>query len=169
MPARATFCVRSASVMVRVAPRAPAAVGVNVMEMMQLDPAPSEVPQLLEAIAKSLGMAPPRATLEMERDEPPVLGNVMFMGALVVVRFWAAKVRLAVDRVSVGGARPVPLTAIVWVPFEALLAICSVALRAPVAVGVKVTLITQLEPGATEEAHPDAAKSPGFAPVKVRG
>jgi len=48
---------------------------------------------------------------------------------------------------------PVPLSVTVWGLPAALSVIVSVPVRLPVAVGVKVTLIVQLEPAATEPAQ----------------
>jgi hypothetical protein len=48
---------------------------------------------------------------------------------------------------------PVPLSVTVWGLFAALSVSVSVPVRLPVAVGVKVTLIVQLAPGATEPAQ----------------
>ena len=62
---------------------------------------------------------------------------------------------------------PVPDTAAVWGLLLALSATLKVALRAPVAAGVKVTLIVQFPPTATLEPQVlVCAKSPGLVPVK---
>ena len=67
------------------------------------------------------------------------------------------------------GATAVPVRPTVWGLPVALSLIISEAVRVPVAVGVKVTLIVQLEPAATEEPHVLVwAKSALFAPVIAR-
>src|SRR6266699_802376 len=67
-----------------------------------------------------------------------------------------------------GSTVPVPDTPEVWGLLLALSVTVNVALRDPVAVGVKVTLIVQFAPAATLEPQLLVCpKSPGLAPVKV--
>ena len=73
------------------------------------------------------------------------------------------------EGVAVGAARPVPLTPMVCVPLDALLAICSVELRVPVPKGVKVIMMVHVPAGVTAAVHPVAAKSPAFPPRNVSG
>lgn len=61
---------------------------------------------------------------------------------LVVPITWLAKARVAGDKLT--GAVPVPLSAAVCGEFEALSLTVSVPVRAPTAVGVKLTEILQL-------------------------
>jgi len=62
----------------------------------------------------------------------------------------------------------VPDTPEVWGLLLALSATVSAALRAPVAVGLKVTLIVQFPPAATLDPQVLVCpKSPGLAPVKA--
>ena len=62
---------------------------------------------------------------------------------------WLAKVRL-VGEMLTAGAVPVPVRLTLWGLPVALSARVTAALRVPLAVGVKVTLIVQLAPAATE-------------------
>src|SRR5208282_69019 len=168
MPVSVTFCVRSASTTCSVALNELMLSGVNVRDTMQVLPAPSDVPQAFERIAKSAVSPAVRPMLVMASAEPPEFVSITLIGALGVFTACGVKGTERVDNVSVGGARPVPLRPMVCVPFEALLAICSVALRIPVPWGSKVTMIVQVLFGVTAAAHPEAAKSPGFAPINVK-
>src|SRR5208282_402445 len=173
VPLRVTFCglFPALSMNSSMAVRAPMAAGVNVTSTTQAAPAPREVPQPFEKTAKSPGfvLAGLMPMLVMPSGEPPELVSVTLMGALVVMVTCGAKVTVP-EGVAVGGASPVPVTPTVCGVLGALSAICSVEERAPVPVGVKVTLIMHWPPfGATGVVHPVAAKSPAFPPVNVRG
>ncbi len=77
------------------------------------------------------------------------------------------KLRLVGERLT-AGAVPVPLRPTVCGLPAALSLMLSVALRVPVAVGVKVTLIEQLAPAATDVPQLLVwAKSVGFVPPIV--
>ncbi len=85
---------------------------------------------------------------------------------LVVPTSWLPKVSEVGETLTVG-ATPVPLRPTVCGLPAALSLMLSVALRVPVAVGVKVTLIEQLPPVATDVPQLLVwAKSPGLAPVR---
>jgi len=92
------------------AERLPPAAGVKVMLNVQVDPAGSELPQLL-AWAKSPGLAPVIVTLEMLRAAVPALSKVAVPATLVVPTGWLAKERLAGERPAAGvpPATPTPL------------------------------------------------------------
>src|SRR5205823_1019322 len=77
----------------------------------------------------------------------PVLVNVTVIGALVVASSWLPKSRL-VGAKATAGAVPFPLGGTVCGLPPALSATDSVPVRAPEAVGVKVTLMEQLAPAA---------------------
>jgi uncharacterized protein YqcC (DUF446 family) len=77
------------SAMVTDAPRLPAAVGVNVTEMLQLPPAATLAPQVL-LCAKSPGLVPVTAMLVIVKAADPVLLSVTDWAALVVPTFWLA-------------------------------------------------------------------------------
>jgi hypothetical protein len=75
----------------------------------------------------------------------PVLVSVTVCEPLAVFNIWLAKVRLELDRLTTGAAAlaPVPVSVIVCGVPVALSEMVTEAARAPVAVGVKVTLIAQ--------------------------
>ena len=131
--------------------RLPLAAGVKVMLNVQVDPAGSELPQLL-AWAKSPGLAPVIVTLEMLRAAVPALSKVAVTAPLVVPTGWLAKERLPGERPAAGvaPATPTPSRLTLLRPAEPPVAMLSVAKRSPVVLGLKVRLIVQLAPGANE-------------------
>ena len=129
--------------------RDPEAVGVNVTLMAQLAPAARVLPQVF-VCAKSPAFAPVMLMLLMVSSAEPLLVSVIGCAALVEFWFCVAKVRVAGDRDTVGRI-PVPLRVIVCGLPAALSVIDTEADRAPVAVGVNVTLTVQNAPAATEE------------------
>jgi hypothetical protein len=150
--------------MVRAAVRLPAAVGVNVTRSVHLLFAATELPQVLVWV-KSPGLAPVNPTPVIDKAKFPVLFSVTVWAGLGVPRFWLLNVRL-VGAAPAKGALPVPVRLTVWGLLVALSAIVKEAVRAPGPVGVKVTLIVQVPPGATELPQVlVAAKSPAFVPV----
>src|SRR5437899_2511995 len=161
--------------MVTVAVRALAAVGVNVRLRTQLAPATTVAPfvQVVPAaMAKSPGFEPARAMLVMLRVAVPLLVRVAVCAGLVVLRRWSPKARLVGAKVT-AGAMPVPASDTDCGLPGASSVMVTVAVRAPVAAGLKLMLIVQLAPGATEPAPvgqvlPAAkAKSAACAPVIV--
>jgi hypothetical protein len=154
--------------MVSEAARAPEAEGVNDITMVHVPPAASEEPQVLFSV-KSAGLAPVRAILEMLNAMLPVLSKVTASDELVISAGSFPKARLEGETVAV-----VP----VLVPVPERLTLCGLpvalsvrvtaALRVPLAVGLKVTLIEQLAPAAIELPQVLVwAKSPGFVPVSA--
>jgi hypothetical protein len=154
------------------AEREPSALGLKVTLMVQLPPAATgvlvlHVPPL--ATAKSDAFVPVMEILLIVSDPAPLLVSVVDLAELVV--FWAwfpneMEVGLKVG----GGSVPVPVRESLWGLPEALSATLILALREPVAVGLKVTLMVQLPPAATGELvlHvPPLAmlKSDAFVPV----
>src|ERR1700674_5026931 len=97
---------------------------------------------------KSPALVPPTETLAMVSGAVPLLVTVTVCAPLVVLIVWLAKVRLPVLRLT-AGAVPVPLNATVCGLPLASSAIETLAVRLPVAVGVKVALIVQLAPTAS--------------------
>jgi hypothetical protein len=86
------------SVIAILAVLAPTAEGVNVTEIEQFAPAMSvvgEEGQVLPVTEKSPAFAPARANPLNVTGEFPVLEIVTPCAALVVLKFWAANVRLA--------------------------------------------------------------------------
>jgi hypothetical protein len=76
----------------------------------------------------------------------PVLVSVTICAALVEFICWLANTRFDTDKFTVGAGTvvPVPLSVIVCGLPEALSVMVTAAARAPVAVGVNVTLMVQL-------------------------
>ena len=70
---------------------------------------------------------------------------------LEVFNTWLAKVRLAGAKLIDGAAVPVPVNAIVCGLPVALSVTAIAPVRAPATVGVKITVIAQVAPTATEE------------------
>src|SRR2546428_1840458 len=141
----------ASSVMVTVAVRALAAVGVNVRLTRQLAPATTVAPfvQVVPAaMAKSPGFKPARTMLVMLRVAVPLLVRVTVCTGLVVLRRWSPKARL-VGAMVTAGAMPIPASDTDCGLPGASSVMVTVAVRAPVAGGVKLMLIVQLAPGAT--------------------
>jgi hypothetical protein len=131
--------------MVTAAVRAPATVGVNVTLIVQLPLfAATELAQVL-LCAKSPLLAPVTAMPVRFSTALPVLVSVTVCEPLVVFNVWLANVRLELDRLTTGAAAfaPVPVIVIVCGVPVALSLMVTAPVRAPVAVGVKVTLIVQ--------------------------
>jgi hypothetical protein len=85
----------------------------------------------------------------MVSEALPVLVKVTVWAALVVFSACPAKVNEVGEKVAIGAAAvPVPVRATVCGLPAALSATAREALRAPVAEGVKVTLMVQLAPAA---------------------
>jgi hypothetical protein len=130
--------------------RVPVAEGLNVMLIVQLALAASVVPHVL--VCKK---SPLIAMLVMLRVAVPVFLRVTLWAALVVPTAWLVKVRLVADKLTAGAlaAVPVPVRLIVCGLPDALSVMVTVPVRVPVAVGLKVTLILQFPPAATEVPH----------------
>ncbi len=169
VPERVTDCVLPVallllSVTTSEAERLPETWGANVTLMVQLLPAPTELPQLF-VWAKALALLPVNPMLLREREAFPVLLSVTVCAELVVPRVWLLKVKLAGLTPAVG-AVPVPLRLTVCGLVVALSVMLKVAERLPGAVGVNVTLIVQVALAATELPQVlVSAKSPGLVPV----
>src|SRR2546428_544881 len=177
VPASDTDCglPGASSVMVTVAVRALAAVGVNVRLRRQLAPATTVAPfvQVVPAaMAKSPGFKPARAMLVMLRVAVPLLVRVT-VGALLVFFSGSATTEILAVTLPAAVAIPVPASDTDCGLPGASSVMVTVAVRAPMAAGVKLMLIVQLAPGATEPAPvgqvlPAAkAKSAACAPVMV--
>src|SRR5512146_843544 len=135
------------SLMLTEAVRVPVAVGVKVTLMVQLPLAATELPQVF-VWAKSPELVPASEMPLIVRVLLPMLVRVTFWAVLLVPTAWLVKVRLAGDSVTVE-LTPVPVRLTVWGLPVALSAMLTEAVRVPVAVGVKVTLMGQLAPAAT--------------------
>jgi hypothetical protein len=149
----------------RVALFAPAAAGVKVTEIAQEIPAARVDPQL-EVSAKAEALAPARVMPVMDMDALPVLVSVVFSEAEVPTA--------VLGNESGAGAReapgaltlvPVPCRVMLLVaPPMALLPTAMEPVRAPGALGVKVTVSAQVVPEDREvrptHVPPVTAKSP---------
>ena len=97
-------------------------------------------------------MVPVTARLVTLKVALPVLVKVTVWSALVVCVGWLAKTRPVEERPAVG-ALPVPVRPTLWGLPAALSLRVTAAVRVPLPVGVKVTLIVQLAPAATLAPH----------------
>ena len=130
--------------MVSVPVLGPAAVGVNVTLIAQLDAGERIAPQLL-LWAKS----PVATMLETLKGAPPRLLSVTDCAALVELTGWPGNPRLAPETEASGVAMPIPDNAIVCGLLPELSTIVMDPNRLPAAAGVNVTLMVQLAPAAT--------------------
>ena len=151
VPLRATDCglFPALSLMLTLALRVPVVVGVKVTLMLQEAPAVSVLGLMGQVLvwAKSPALVPPRLIVEIVRSALPLLVRVTVCAALVVPTFWLPKLRLLGLRLTAGaGVTPVPLSVTDCGLSPALSLMLTLALRAPVTLGVKVTLIVQLLP-----------------------
>ena len=153
VPVKELVCGEPAalSATVSVAVAEPTAVGVNVTEIVQEEPAARDVPQLFDATAKAEALAPPREMELIARLAVPVLERVKVWAVLVTPVVTLPK--LAVGGVSVAcaatAAVAAPVSAAVCVPTASVTE--SVAVKVPADVGVKVTAIVQEAPAARED------------------
>jgi hypothetical protein len=145
VPVKATVCglPLALSFTVSVPVLVPVAVGVKVTSIAQLAPAATLAPHVLVCANSPLIPILPIVSAVL-----PVLLRLIACAALLVPTNWFPNDRGLGDRVTVD-ATPVPVKATVCGLPLALSAIVRVPLRAPAAVGVKVTLIAQLAPAAT--------------------
>jgi hypothetical protein len=124
--------------------RVPTTVGVKVTLIVHFLPAPSEVVQVL-VCAKSPATDMPKIVTAALK----LLVSVTEMGLLVVPTVRLEKLRLVEERLT--GSTPVPVMLMVCGLLLALSVRITDPVTAPVAVGVKVTEIVQLEPAGTSE------------------
>lgn len=148
VPARTDVCGLpvALSLTLRVAARAPAAVGLNVTLIVQLLPEERLDPQLV-VFEKSPVFVP-----EIEIDiclklELPELLRVIDCEALLVPTTWSANVRLDGDRFATGPV-PLPVSDTACGLSVASSITVKVAALVPTAAGLKVTLTVQLAPAA---------------------
>src|SRR5438034_535273 len=129
--------------------RAPEAVGVKVTLMVQVPPAAKVAGLVGQALAPVLVAAksPEAANELIVKAAAPVFVSVTVIDALVVASSWLPKSRL-VGANPTPGAVPFPLSVMICGLPPALSVSDSVPVRAPEAVGVKVTLMVQFAPAA---------------------
>lgn len=184
VPVRGTVCglpaASSATLTLTLA--APSTVGANCTPTLQFEPAfktlaPSgqAVPVVGATRANCVGFVPVSVMLVMFIDARPVLDTVTLDVALVVLMVWFPNTMFAGARLATGTV-PVPVRGTVCGLPVALSATLTLADRAPVAVGLKVTPTAQLNPAPSELAPSGQAvplvgaprlKSPGLVPVRV--
>jgi hypothetical protein len=180
VPFKLTVCglPGSLSAMTRVADCTPAAVGLNARLIVQL-PSPATLPPAtheLDSIAKSPAFVPRGVrgamltTLRLEMLSgvlPRFVSVAVFRELLPTNAGCTPKLRDVAERLT---AVPIPIRLTVWGLFAALSLIESVAVRLPVAEGVKVTLTAQVPLGITaapEQVLALCAKSLAFVPPIV--
>src|SRR5947208_1920829 len=133
------------SVTVNVALREPVAVGAKVTLMVQV-PLAAKVDGLrgqLLVCPKSPGLVPVKPMLVMVNAVPLGFESVTALAVLVMPTLWLPKSGTG-EGERLGEAIPVPDTPAVWGLLLALSVTVKVELRAPVAAGVKVTLMVQV-------------------------
>jgi hypothetical protein len=136
------------SAIVSVAVAEPTAIGVNVTESVQEEPAAREVAQV-EVIAKAAAFVPARDTELIARAAVPLLVRVKVWAVLVTPVTTLPKLAVAGVRAAwgAGAAAAVPERDAVWVPTASVTE--SVAVSVPTAVGAKDTAMVQEAPAAT--------------------
>ena len=126
--------------------RLPAAVGVNTTLIVQCAPAATEAPQSLVWPKSPVVVIP-----EIDSAAFPVLESVIACAALGLATLWLLKFTLDGNRLAAGAfVPPVPVRLTVCGLPPALSLIETEPVRAPEAVGVKVTVTVQWAPGAIE-------------------
>ena len=165
VPLRLTVCGEpvTLSAMFSVAAKVPEApAGTNVTEMLHAPPTAMLVPHAVLLSAKTLAFAPVIVTPESVTTLPPVFVTVTICGVPLV------KVSDVADRLTAGEAvaTAVPASGMICVvPVVELSVTVSVAARAPVAAGVKLTVIVQLAAAASDVPQVFvSAKSPALVP-----
>src|SRR3989442_379994 len=179
VPVSDTDCGLSAasSVMFTVAARAPVAAGVKLKLNVQLAPCgtePAPVGQVLPAAkAKSAACGPMMVMLVRFSGSSLMILRPPRSTLLPYTTRCRSKGLLVAESVAVGGVTPVPVSGTDCGLSAASSVMFTVAARAPVAAGVKLMLIVQLAPGATELARVGEvlraakSKSAACAPVMV--
>ena len=146
---------------------APVAVGVKLMLIVQV-PLTARLEGLtgqLVVWAKSPLFVPAMTMLVIVSGALPVFESVTTWATLLLLSCWFPNA-MEVGVKLAAAAVPAPVRLIVWGLPVALSLKVSVAARAPLAVGVNVTLMVQLAAGATRAPQLLVwAKSPLFAPV----
>ena len=97
-------------------------------------------------------MVPVRATLVMLKAPLPVLLRLTVCVVLLTSMGWVPKARLVGERLPTGAVPAPERLTVCGLPL-ALSVMLTEAVRLPLAAGVKVTLMVQLLPAATELPH----------------
>jgi hypothetical protein len=169
VPVRETACglFVALSAIESVAVMAPVAAGVKVTLILHEVWAAREAPQVFAEMAKALALVPVMVSPESVMAVLSLFVSVTVFAALVLLTPCLPKARVVTEVVA--WATPVPVRETVCGLFVALSAIESVAVMAPVAAGVKVTLILH-EVWAAREApqvFAEMAKALALVPVMV--
>jgi len=147
VPESVTLCGLSPALSLRdsVAERAPAPLGVKTNEITVL-PCGATVMGNCEAKvgAKSLALDPVTDAPVITRGALPVFETIRVEAALDVLTGWGAKLMVDLSRLTTGALLPVPDNGTVWPP--ALSVKTRLALRTPIALGVKVTVTEAMPP-----------------------
>jgi len=163
VPVSVTVYVPALVVMTRLDDRWLMLVGLNVTLIVQLAVPASDVPQLF-VCKKSVAFPPDIAMLSIVSAVAVPLVNVTTCGALVVPSTCSGKVREVGEYVTV--EVPVPVRGTFCGLAPPLSVIVTEAVRAPMAVGVNVTVIVQLFFAAKDGVQVFvSAKSPELVPV----
>ena len=94
-------------------------------------------------------VCPVRLALEIFRSARPLFVSVTVTGELVLFTFWSGKVTLVGEKVRIGTGLPVPIRTRDAGMDEELVAMLRIAVRSPVACGLKVNVTCALAPGST--------------------
>jgi hypothetical protein len=161
VPVRATVWVPTESMTLRLADCAPVALGVKVMEYVQLVPAARELPQVLAEMANCVLEVVAEV---MERAALPALERMTVWAAVVVPTVVEAKVRAGARAAC--GPVPVPASVAIWVP--TLSTTEMLAVKEAAESGVNVTAMVQLAPAASVDGQVVVSeKSAVLAPVTL--
>lgn len=169
-PLNATVCglFVAESLKFRMADRCPVVVGAKTILAVQVTDAASDAPQVLLEIAKSAGLAPVNVKLLIVSDEAPVLVSVIAFAAPLFPTATATQFNVVglTDALPEPVAAPVPLRATDCGLLVAESVKVSVAVRAPLAVGLNATEAEQEPAAARLVVHVLLAmlKSPAFVP-----
>ena len=136
--------------------RVPLAVGLKMILTLQVAPAANELPQVW-VCAKSPALIPVMATPAMLRVVAPTLVSVTVFAGLVVPMLTVPKFRVVGNSFAVV---PVPPSVTCCGLPAALSVMLRAAERAPLAVGLNVTLMLQVAPAANEFHRCGFAESP---------
>jgi len=161
------------SVNTSVALRLPWACGANEIDTLQvlLPLVDGKLPVQVVVSGKSAGLAPVMAMLLIDSGPVPPFVSVTVCAELLLSRCTLPKPRVPGLGLAWGTPYPVPLKETLCVDPEVPFALSvniRVALRLPVALGVKLTVMEQDDPAATDPLQlSDSLKSPALVPVIV--
>ena len=157
------------SVKLRVADRAPVAVGLKTTVAVQLAEAAKLAPQVLDEMLKSPEFVPVMASLLMVMEALPRFLSVVVCDGLEDPTFTLPKARLVgLTLAPLVDVEPVPVRVAVCGLLLVVSEIESVAVRVPVVPGLNTTVTVQLADAArlAPQVLAETLKSPVFAPVK---